>query len=233
MPSRVTSSDTRSDAIAMTEALGVELVELAIEPVMQSYLELLAPVFAGQQPDITEENLQARIRGNLLMAISNKFGDLVLTTGNKSEVSVGYSTLYGDAAGGFAPIKDVPKMLVWQLARWRNEQAVVAGEAPMITPSIIARPPTAELREGQQDTDSLPPYDVLDPLLEAIVEHDRSAAQLVADGYDAMLVEHICLLVDRAEYKRRQAPPGIRVTSRAFGRERRMPITNGYRERVN
>lgn len=230
MPSVVTSSETRDDAIAMTTQLGVELHELPIEPVMTAFETLLAPLFVGRDADITEENLQARIRGNLLMAISNKFGDLVLTTGNKSEVSVGYSTLYGDAAGGFAPIKDVPKTLVWELARWRNERAAAEGQPPFIPPSIIERPPTAELRSGQLDSDSLPPYDVLDAILEGLVERDESTASLVADGYDAATVERVSMLLDRAEYKRRQAPPGIRVTSRSFGRERRMPITNGWRE---
>jgi NAD+ synthase (glutamine-hydrolysing) len=232
MPSKVTSSATRDDAHLMARALGVQMFEIAIEPVMDAFLSALAEPFASTEPDIAEENLQARIRGTLLMAISNKHGDLVLTTGNKSETAVGYSTLYGDAAGGFAPIKDVPKTLVYRLATYRNELAVAAGEAPVIPPSIIERPPTAELREGQQDTDSLPPYDELDPLLEALVEDDTSIAQLVADGHDADTAIRVLGLLDRAEYKRRQAPPGIRITSRAFGRERRMPITNRFHDAV-
>ena len=190
---------------------------------MAAYGELLAAEFAGRDPDITEENLQARIRGNLLMALSNKFGWLVLTTGNKSEMSVGYSTLYGDSAGGFAVIKDIEKTLVYALARWRNE-----GGGP-IAPSIIERAPSAELRPGQLDQDSLPPYDILDAVLRGYVEEDRGRDELIALGLPAAAVEQVIALVDVAEYKRRQAPPGIKVTERAFGRDRRMPITNRYR----
>ncbi len=181
-------------------------------------------MFAGRGQDVTEENLQARIRGNNLMALSNKFGWLVLTTGNKSEMSVGYTTLYGDSAGGFAVIKDVPKTLVYRLARLRNERP----DAPL-PQTIITRPPTAELRPGQQDADSLPPYEVLDPILEAYVEQDLGAEQIVARGFDAPTVERIIRLVDLAEYKRRQQPPGIKITSKSFGRDRRMPITSRYR----
>jgi NAD+ synthase (glutamine-hydrolysing) len=191
---------------------------------MSAYDELLAGVFADREPDITEENLQARIRGNLLMALSNKFGHLVLTTGNKSEMSVGYSTLYGDSAGGFAVIKDVPKTLVFRLARLRNERP----DAP-IPESVLTRPPSAELRPDQADSDSLPPYEVLDPILEGYVEHDLGAEQLVARGFDPQTVERIIRLVDLAEYKRRQQPPGIKITTKSFGRDRRMPITNRYR----
>jgi NAD+ synthase (glutamine-hydrolysing) len=174
--------------------------------------------------DLTEENLQARIRGNLLMALSNKFGWLVLATGNKSEMSVGYTTLYGDLAGGFAVIKDVPKTLLYRLARWRN----ASGEGP-IPPSILERAPSAELREGQVDQDSLPAYEILDRILHGYVELDRSREQLIAEGLAAADVERTARLVDLAEYKRRQAPPGIKITERAFGRDRRMPITNAYR----
>ena len=180
-------------------------------------------MFQGTPPRITEENLQSRTRGVILMAISNKFGSMVLTTGNKSEMSVGYSTLYGDSAGGFAVIKDVPKTLVYRLSRWRNEQSAVIPE------TILTRPPSAELRPDQKDEDSLPPYDVLDPILEGYVERDMGREQLIARGFEAETVDRIIRLVDLAEYKRRQQPPGIKVTSKAFGRDRRMPITNGYR----
>jgi NAD+ synthase (glutamine-hydrolysing) len=174
---------------------------------------------------VTEENLQARIRGNVLMAMSNKFGSLVLTTGNKSEMAVGYSTLYGDMAGGFAPIKDVPKTLVYELARWRNTQS----NPEPIPEAILAKEPSAELRPGQRDTDSLPPYEVLDEVLEAYVEQDRSPEEMVEDGLDPDVVRTVVALVDRAEYKRRQAPPGVKITPKAFGRDRRLPITNRYR----
>jgi NAD+ synthase (glutamine-hydrolysing) len=223
MPSVFSSGETQGDARSLAARLGVQAIELPIADVMSAYGELLAGEFAGRDPDITEENLQARIRGNLLMALSNKFGWLVLTTGNKSEMSVGYSTLYGDSAGGFAVIKDIEKTLVYELARWRNE-----GGGP-IAPSIIERPPTAELRHGQLDQDSLPPYDVLDAILRGYVEEDRGRAALIARGLPADAVDRVIALVDRAEYKRRQAPPGIKITERAFGRDRRMPITNRYR----
>jgi NAD+ synthase (glutamine-hydrolysing) len=179
---------------------------------------------------LAEENLQARVRGTTLMGISNAEGHLVLATGNKSELAVGYSTIYGDAVGGFAPIKDVPKTLVWDLARWRNSQAVERGTTPPIPPNSISKPPSAELRPGQQDTDSLPEYHVLDELLEAYVAGDRSAAELVTAGHDPALVERILRLTDLAEYKRRQYPPGTKISLRAFGRDRRLPITNGWRE---
>jgi NAD+ synthase (glutamine-hydrolysing) len=230
MPSRYTSDGTRSDAHVIARRQGVELLELPIEPVVTSYDEVLAAPFAARDRGLAHENLQARIRGNLLMALSNELGHLVLTTGNKSEVSVGYMTLYGDMAGGFAPLKDVPKTLVYRLAAWRNEQAVADGQAPVIPPTTIERPPTAELRADQRDSDSLPPYELLDPLLEALVEDDRGRDELVADGFDAALVDRVATLVDRAEYKRRQAPPGIRITGKAFGRDRRMPITNRFRD---
>ncbi len=226
MPSPFSSPDTQGDARALAANLGVECLELEIGPAMEAYERMLAPAFDGREADITEENLQARIRGNLLMALSNKFGWLVLTTGNKSEMSVGYSTLYGDTAGGFAVIKDCPKTLVYALARHRN---ACAGDRPPIPPSILERAPSAELRPDQRDEDSLPPYDSLDPILQAYVEADADREQLVAAGGDAESVDRTITLVDRAEYKRRQAPPGIKITARSFGRDRRMPITNRYR----
>jgi NAD+ synthase (glutamine-hydrolysing) len=186
---------------------------------------VLAYAFAGREPDLAEENIQARIRGNLLMALSNKFGWLVLTTGNKSEYSVGYTTLYGDMAGGFAVLKDVPKTLVYRLARYRNAQA--SGE--LIPASVLERAPSAELKPDQRDEDSLPPYDMLDVILEAYVEEDQDREQLVRRGLPEEVVDKVIRLVDRAEYKRRQAPPGIKITPKAFGRDRRLPITNKFR----
>ena len=203
----------------------MESLDLPIAPAMEVYEAMLAGPFEGREPDITEENLQARIRGNLLMALSNKFGWLVLTTGNKSENAVGYSTLYGDSAGGFAVIKDVPKTLVYRLVDHRNR---VDPRHP-VPPSIVERPPSAELREDQKDSDSLPDYPTLDAILEAYVEEDAGREQLELAGLPAEAVDRVLALVDRAEYKRRQAPPGIKITPRAFGRDRRMPITNGYR----
>ncbi len=225
MPSPYSSEGTRSDARALAENLAIALLELPIEPMMRGYDDALDDVFTGREPDLTEENLQARIRGNLLMALSNKFGWLVLTTGNKSEMSVGYSTLYGDSAGGFAVIKDVPKLLVYRLARHRDARA----GGGLVPPELFTRPPTAELRPGQRDDDSLPPYEVLDVILEGFIEHDLGREQLIARGLDAADVDRVIALVDRAEYKRRQQPPGIKVTTRAFGRDRRVPITNRYR----
>ena len=223
MPSPFSSGETQADARRLAATLGVNAIELPIGEIMADYDALLADQFAGLGADLTEENLQARIRGNLMMALSNKFGWLVLTTGNKSEMSVGYSTLYGDSAGGFAVIKDIEKTLVYGLARWRNENG-----AP-IPVSIIERAPSAELRPGQRDEDSLPPYDTLDAILRGYVEEDRGREQLIARGLPAQAVDQVIALVDRAEYKRRQAPPGIKITERAFGRDRRMPITNRYR----
>jgi NAD+ synthase (glutamine-hydrolysing) len=226
MPSRYSSDHSRSDAEALAEALGIDYRTIAIEPVFAAFLEQLGPSFAGLPEDLTEENLQPRIRGTLLMALSNKFrGWLVVTTGNKSELAVGYSTLYGDTAGGFAVIKDVPKLLVYDLCRHRNQ---VAGRE-VIPESVLTKPPSAELRHDQRDDQSLPPYEVLDPLLEAYVEDDLTRAELVEAGYDRELVERITRLVDISEYKRRQNPPGPRLTPKAFGKDRRMPITNGYR----
>ncbi len=224
MPSEFSSEATYSDAISLADSLGVELLELPIGDLMELYGALLAPTFDGRPADLTEENLQARIRGNLLMALSNKFGWLVLTTGNKSEMAVGYSTLYGDSAGGFAVIKDVPKTLVYRLCELRNLRNDAA-----IPESILTRAPSAELRADQTDEDSLPPYEMLDPLLEGYVEQDLGAEQLIAAGFDAEVVAQVIGLVDRAEYKRRQQPPGIKVTGKAFGRDRRMPITNRYK----
>ncbi len=248
MPSPFSSAATQQDARELAAALGASVYELPIAAPMLAYEQTLAAAFAGRQPDLAEENLQARIRGNLLMALSNKFGWLVLTTGNKSEMSVGYSTLYGDLAGGFAVIKDVPKTLVYRLAEWRNSPAgsqpprppaepaswppVAAAPARAGAPiprSVIERAPSAELRPDQRDEDSLPPYDLLDRILEGYVELDLSREQLIAQGLPADAVDRTIRLVDQAEYKRRQAPPGIKITTRAFGRDRRMPITNRYR----
>jgi NAD+ synthase (glutamine-hydrolysing) len=226
MPSRYSSDHSKTDAEALCEATGIDLRTIAIEPAHSAFLEMLAASFEGLPEDLTEENLQPRIRGMLLMALSNKFrGWLVLTTGNKSEAAVGYSTLYGDTAGGFAVIKDVPKLLVYDLCRLRNERA----GRELIPESVLTKPPSAELRPDQRDDQSLPPYEVLDPLLEAYVEHDRSRAELVEAGFEPTLVERITRLVDVSEYKRRQNPPGPRISSKAFGKDRRMPITNGYR----
>lgn len=224
MPSPYSSAETQEDARTLARHLGVELLELPIEPAMRAYDAALHEVFAGTEPGLAEENIQARIRGNLVMALSNKFGWLVLATGNKSEMSVGYSTLYGDLAGGLAVIKDCPKTVVYELARHVNE--VAGGER--IPQSIVDRAPSAELRPDQRDEDSLPPYAVLDPILDAYVEDDLGREQLLLRGFDAAAVDRVIALVDRAEYKRRQAPPGIKVTSRAFGRDRRVPITNRY-----
>ena len=225
MPSRYSSEGTQSDARELAASLGIQCIDLPIAPAMDVYEEMLAGVFEGREPDITEENLQARIRGNLLMALSNKFGWLVLTTGNKSENSVGYSTLYGDSAGGFAVIKDVPKTLVYRLVDFRNQR----DDAHPVPRSIVERPPSAELRPDQKDEDSLPDYDTLDAILEAYIEEDAGREQLALAGLPEDAVARVFALVDRAEYKRRQAPPGVKITPRAFGRDRRMPITNAYR----
>ncbi len=244
MPSPYSSSATQNDARALAATLGMHTHELEIEPVMDAYTETLDAELAGHgvsgaggSSNLTEENLQARIRGNLLMALSNKFGWLVLTTGNKSEMSVGYTTLYGDLAGGLAVIKDVPKTLVYRLCEWRNSPAAKgAGGAQLkarvqapIPPSILARAPSAELRHDQRDEDSLPPYELLDRILYGYIELNQGREQLIAEGLPVQEVDHTIRLVDLAEYKRRQAPPGIKVTTRAFGRDRRMPITNRYR----
>lgn len=221
MPTRYTSAASAADAADLAALLGIRCLTIPIDGVFQAYLDMLAPVFGDRPADVTEENIQPRVRGNLLMALSNKFGWMVLTTGNKSELSVGYATLYGDMAGGFAPLKDVPKLLVYTLARWRNAQP----DGPRIPEHSITRAPSAELKPGQLDSDSLPPYEVLDPIVEAYVEREQSVAEIVALGFERAVVERVARMIDTAEYKRRQAAPGIKITSRAFGRERRMPIT--------
>jgi NAD+ synthase (glutamine-hydrolysing) len=225
MPSPYTSQDSHDDVAQLGTRLGISVRTIPITTLFDRYRQALAETFAGRASDTTEENLQARIRGNLLMAFSNKFGHLVLTTGNKSEMSVGYATLYGDMAGGFAVIKDVPKTMVYGLARLRN----LRGTVPVIPKRTLDRPPTAELRPDQKDEDSLPPYEILDPILQAYVEEDRSLEEIVEAGYDRATVARVMALVDGSEYKRRQAPIGIKITHRALGKDRRMPITNGYR----
>lgn len=224
MPSRYSSTGSRSDARELAEALEMPYLEIPIETMFDAALGTVAPVFSDCPPDVTEENLQARIRGMLLMALSNKFGWLLLSTGNKSELATGFSTLYGDMAGGFAVIKDVPKTLVYALARWRNAQP----GGPVIPESVLTKEPSAELRPDQKDSDSIPPYELLDPILERYVEEDWSLPELVAAGFEEPLVRHVISLVDRAEYKRRQAAPGVKITPRAFGKDRRLPITNRY-----
>jgi len=225
MPSRYSSDHSLTDAEVLAANLGIEHRTIAIEPAHLAFTEMLGPSFEGTEPGVTEENLQPRIRGMLLMALSNKFGWLVLTTGNKSEMAVGYATLYGDMAGGYAVIKDVPKTLVYELCRDRNERA----GRELIPASVLTKPPSAELRPGQLDTDSLPPYDVLDRILRAYIEGDQTASDLIAAGEDEALVRRIVRMVDLNEYKRRQAPPGVRITTKAFGKDRRLPITNRYR----
>ena len=224
MKSRYTSAMSIEDAGTIAAGLNVRLHHLSIEPPFTAFTECLQPLFSGLPTDATEENIQARCRGVLLMAISNKTGKLVLTTGNKSEMAVGYATLYGDMAGGFAPLKDISKTLVYALSRWRNQQA------PVIPQRVLDRPPTAELRENQLDQDSLPPYNILDPILERYIELDQSPEDIVQAGYEEATVKKVVRMVDRNEYKRRQAAPGVRITQRAFGRDRRYPITSGYRE---
>jgi len=225
MPSRYTADMSRTDAEAQARALGVTYHVIPIEPMFEAFTAQLRDEFRGRGRDVTEENIQARIRGTLLMAVSNKTGRMVLTTGNKSEMAVGYATLYGDMAGGFAAIKDVPKTLVYRLARYRNSRGSVIPER------VLDRPPSAELAPDQKDSDSLPPYEVLDPILERYVENDESPEEIVAAGFDAAVVARVVAMVDRNEYKRRQAAPGVRITRRAFGRDRRYPITSGYREK--
>lgn len=224
MPSRYSSQHSQDDAFDLAERIGAHIRRIPIAPMFDAFLSSM------QLTGLAEENLQARIRGTTVMAVSNQEGHLVLAPGNKSELSVGYSTIYGDAVGGFGPIKDVPKTWVFRLARWRNADAQARGEVPPIPPSSIEKPPSAELRPGQKDTDSLPDYDVLDDLLDDYVEADRGAAELVADGYDRALVERVLRMTDLAEYKRRQYPIGTKITPRSFGRDRRQPITNRWRE---
>ena len=224
MPSRYSSEDSILDAKGLAENLGIELRTISIEEAFSAHLDTLAPNFRGTEPGLAEENLQSRIRGVLIMALSNKFGWMVLTTGNKSEMAVGYATIYGDMAGGYAVIKDVPKTLVYELAKYRN---AMSDSAP-IPLTVLEKPPSAELRPDQKDQDSLPPYEVLDPILKAYVEDDRSFDEIVGMGFDEGVVRQTITMVDRSEYKRRQAPPGIKITPRNFGRDRRMPIANRF-----
>jgi NAD+ synthase (glutamine-hydrolysing) len=228
MPSPFSSPESAEDAIECATRLGVRIDTVPITDTFDAYRHALAELFAGTSENIAEENLQARIRGNLLMAMSNKFGSIVLATGNKSEYAVGYSTLYGDMAGGFAPIKDVPKTLVYELANWRNAEAERRGEKAPIPERTVTKPPSAELRPDQKDTDTLPPYDELDPVIEAYVEEDLGVDDMIAQGVDETLARRVVQMVDRSEYKRRQAAPGVKITPKAFGRDRRMPITNRY-----
>jgi NAD+ synthase (glutamine-hydrolysing) len=225
MPSRYSSPGSVSDTKLLAKSLGIKLLTIPIEKVFQAYLDTLAESFEGTEPNVTEENIQARIRGNILMALSNKFGWLVLTTGNKSEMATGYTTLYGDMAGGFAVVKDVPKTMAYELAKYRNS----LGSSELIPSAIISKPPSAELKPEQMDIDSLPPYELLDPVLTAYVEEDKSVEQIIAMGIDEQVVKQAARLVDTSEYKRRQAPPGIKITPRAFGRDRRLPITNRFK----
>ena len=225
MPSRFSSPGSRSDAQAIAENLGIRLITIPIEEAFTAYLGMLSEPFAGTEFGIAEENLQTRVRGNILMGLSNKFGWLVLATGNKSEMATGYSTLYGDMAGGFALIRDVPKTLVYRLAEYRNAR----DGKPVIPQAVLDKVPSAELKPGQADTDTLPSYEVLDPILQAYVEEDKSLADLLAAGFDEETIKRVITMVDRNEYKRRQAPPGVKITPRAFGRDRRLPIANRYR----
>ena len=227
MPSRYSSEGSVSDSKELAVNLGIELWTVPIEAAHRAFADMLEPYFAGTQPNVAEENVQARIRGNILMTISNKFGWLVLTTGNKSEMAMGYATLYGDMAGGFAVIKDVPKTLVYKLCRWRNQHG---DPRPAIPQAIIEKPPSAELMPEQRDQDTLPPYEVLDPMVKAYVEEDYSYQEMVEMGFDPQTIAQVISSVDRNEYKRRQAPPGVKITPRAFGKDRRLPIVNRYRQ---
>ncbi|MBV8462675.1 MAG: NAD+ synthase, partial [Acidimicrobiales bacterium] len=229
MPSRYSSDGSRDDAEELAERLGIDLKVVPIEQAHVAFASMLAPVLGREPFGLTDENLQSRLRGVLLMAVSNAKGWIVLTTGNKSEMATGYSTLYGDSAGGFAVIKDVPKRLVYDLCRHRNTQAMLEGLTGPIPDSVLDKPPSAELRPDQRDDQSLPAYEELDPVLRGYVERDRTAADLVAEGFDSAVVDQVVRLVDGAEYKRRQMPPGVRITTKAFGKDRRMPITNRYR----
>jgi NAD+ synthase len=231
MPSPYTSRESLEDAAAIARNLGVGLETVSIEPAMRAFEGMLAPAFAGRRPDATEENIQARARGITLMALSNKFGHMVLSTGNKSEMSVGYATLYGDMCGGYSVLKDVYKTTVFELARWRNgtrPDDALGPSGPVIPERVITRPPSAELKPNQTDQDTLPPYAELDAILECLIEHEMSRNDIVARGHDPETVDRVWTMLDRAEYKRRQAPPGVKITARAFGRDRRYPITNGF-----
>jgi NAD+ synthase len=232
MPSPYTSADSLEDAAACAQALGIRIDTVSIEPAMRAFAGMMAPLFNGRAPDITEENIQSRARGVSLMAFSNKLGHMVLSTGNKSEMSVGYATLYGDMCGGYSVLKDVYKTTVYALSRWRNEDLPIGGAGPqgrVIPERILTKPPTAELKPNQTDQDTLPPYEVLDAILEGLVEGEMTVEQLVAKGHDMQMVRRVWRMLDLAEYKRRQAPPGVKITPRAFGRDRRYPITNGFR----
>ena len=228
MPSEISSSESLEDAKELATNLGIDFHVVPIAEIKQAFLDALVDQFAGTNEGLAEENLQARIRGTILMALSNKFGHLVLTTGNKSEMATGYSTLYGDMAGGFAVLKDVPKTLVYELSAWRNAYGLAA-----IPERVFTKPPSAELRPGQTDQDELPPYEMLDPILEAYVEDDRSIREIITSGFDEKIVRKVVEMVDRSEYKRRQAPPGVKITARAFGKDRRLPITNRFRQPVD
>ena len=231
MPSRYSSEGSISDSKKLAENLGLDLWEVPIEPAHQAFTDMLAERFKGTEANVAEENVQARVRGNVLMTVSNKFGWIVLTTGNKSEMAMGYATLYGDMAGGFAVLKDVPKTTVYELCRWRNRQGRAFGTVDDVIPAaIIYKPPSAELRDGQLDADSLPAYEILDPVVEAYVEDDLSYQDMVGQGFDPQVVRQVIAAVDRNEYKRRQAPPGVKITHRAFGKDRRLPIVNRYRQ---
>jgi NAD+ synthase len=232
MPSPYSSEGTRRDARAIAANLGVDFREIEIADAMTAYDQLLRDVFEGREPDVTEENLQARIRGNVVMALSNKFGWLVLTTGNKSEMSVGYATLYGDMCGGYSVLKDIYKMTVFELSRWRNANHpldALGPNGPAMPERVITKPPSAELKPNQTDQDSLPPYEVLDDILECLVEREMTVDEIAAKGYDRATIQRVWRMLDLAEYKRRQAPPGVKISSRAFGRDRRYPITNGFK----
>jgi len=234
MPSRYSSEGSIGDSERLAENLGLDLWEVPIEPAHQAFTDMLAERFKGTEANVAEENVQARIRGNVLMTVSNKFGWIVLTTGNKSEMAMGYATLYGDMAGGFAVLKDVPKTTVYELCRWRNRHGHYFGTTDdVISAAILDKPPSAELREDQLDADSLPPYEVLDPVIQAYVEDDLSYQDMVDLGFDTNVINQVISAVDRNEYKRRQAPPGVKITHRAFGKDRRLPIVNRYRQRHN
>jgi NAD+ synthase (glutamine-hydrolysing) len=224
MPSRYSSEGSIKDAQELADNLGIEMQIIPIEPAHAAFEEMLGRAFEGTQPGVAEENIQARIRGNVVLSLSNKFGWIVLTTGNKSELATGYATLAGDLVGGFAVLKDVPKTLVYKLCRWRNE----SGEGLVIPEAVLTKPPSAELRPNQLDQDSLPPYDVLDGILEQYVEQDTSVREIAAMGYDHATVARVAQMVDRNEYKRRQAPPGVKITPKAFGRDRRLPMASRY-----
>ena len=226
-----TSAESLEDAAGCAELLGIRYETINIGPAMQAFGAMLAPAFGNRPPDITEENIQSRARGLTLMALSNKFGDMVLTTGNKSEMSVGYATLYGDMCGGYSVLKDLYKTTVFDLCRWRNAHVpagLLGPQGPVMPERVITKPPSAELKPDQKDQDTLPPYEVLDAILEGLVEGEQAVDALVAAGHDRATVVRVWKMLDRAEYKRRQAPPGVKIGARAFGRDRRYPITNGY-----